>query len=289
VNTARLLLAAGAATGLALAAASLLERTSAEAPLPDGVVARVGEREIRREEYQRAVDALSSDRRTPLGPADRRFVLDRMIEEELLIQHALALGLAQRDRRVRADLVSAVMGSLVASTDGYEPSEDELQRFHAEHAGYFARPGRVQLRQIFVGSEPRRTEALAFARAQQASQRLRAGEPFAQLRTELGDALVAEIPDAPLPESELTHYIGPSAVRAAAALEVGATSDPLRGSQGFHVLQLVSRQPSRTPPLAEIRDQVRAELVRRAGDRAVRERLDTLRSAVRVRIADELP
>ena len=113
-----ILLGIGSAVGLALAAASLMESPD-DAAFSAGVVAKVNGVPIRRDDYLRAVAALASDRRNPLDDADRRHVLNRLIDEELFVQHALALGLAANDRRVRADLVSAVMGALVASTDGF--------------------------------------------------------------------------------------------------------------------------------------------------------------------------
>ncbi|TFG91505.1 MAG: peptidyl-prolyl cis-trans isomerase, partial [Myxococcales bacterium] len=133
---ARWLLLFGALAGLGAAAASLLGPTTDQGPLPDDAVARVNETLIRNEEYARLLAALESDRRTPLGDEDRLRVLDRLIEEELLVQHALALGLARPDRRVRADLVSAVLGSLAAASDGVEPDADEIEAFYAENRGF---------------------------------------------------------------------------------------------------------------------------------------------------------
>ena len=43
------------------------------------------------------------------------------------------------------------------------------------------------------------------------------------------------------------------------------------------------------PPLDEIREEVRAELRRRAGDAALRAYLDELRARADVRVADALP
>lgn len=287
--SARLWLAIGASVGLAAAAASLIEVRARDAALPTAVAASVNGHPIRIEDVERAWAALASDRRAPLTDTDRRFVLDRMIEEELLVQHALALGLPRSDRRVRSDLVSAVMGSLVASADGYEPSEGEIEQFYAEHAAFFARPGRARVRQVFVACEPRRPDAEAAARAAEVVHRLRAREPFEHVASELGDSVVAEIPNAALPESELGHYLGPSAARIATSLDVGAISDAVRSAQGYHVLQSIAREPSFTPPLAEIAPLVRAEVVRAQGDRAVRERLDTLRAAAEIRIAEPMP
>ena len=66
-------------------------------------------------------------------------------------------------------------------------------------------------------------------------------------------------------------------------------SEPIRSGMGYHLLQLVERELPRTPELSEIGDQVRAEWVRRAGDRALREYLDGLRDQAEIAIAPQLP
>ncbi|MBW2281909.1 MAG: peptidyl-prolyl cis-trans isomerase [Deltaproteobacteria bacterium] len=281
------LLALGATLGLGVAAAHLLVAPGPGRELPEGAVARVEEAIIRDETYRRLVAALASDRRTPLTAADRERVLDRLIEEELLVQHAVALGLVGTDRRVRADMVSAVLASINASADGYTPEPDEIEAFYATNQQYFARPARVRVRHIFVahGDEP---EA-ARTRAQRASERLRAGEPLERVRGELGDEVLAPVPDAPLPPAKLREYLGPSALEAALALPPGGVSDPVETPQGFHVLLLLARSESQAQPLESVRPQVIAEMKRREGDRRLRERLDELRADADVVVTAELP
>ena len=108
------LLLVGAAVGLALAAWGLLEKRveghglSAGSPsqeLSPEQAAIVGDRVIRRVDYERMLAGVERDLRNPIDDATRRRVLERMIDEELLVQQALALGLASADRRVRGELV----------------------------------------------------------------------------------------------------------------------------------------------------------------------------------------
>ena len=281
------LLAAGAAAGLAAAAASLLT-TPGAGPLPAGAAARVNGTLIRSEEVERVLAGLATDRRTPVTDADRTKVLDRLIEEELLVQHALALGLAKSDRRVRADLVSAVLGSLAAANDAYTPDEAEVARFYEQNRDYFAGPGRLRVRQVFVAVDGGGEEA-ARERAQRASERLRAGEAIEAVRADLGSEEVAPLPDALLPPAKLREYLGPSALLAALDLAPGQASAPVRSAQGWHVLALVEREPGGAPPLSEIAPQVRAELRRREDDRVLREQLDQLRAEADIVIAPVAP
>jgi parvulin-like peptidyl-prolyl isomerase len=281
------LLALGAAAGLGVAAAHLMVAPGLGRKLPEGAVAKVEGAIIRGDTYHRLVAALASDRRSPLTDADRQRVLDRLIEEELLVQHAVALGLLDTDRRVRADLVSAVLASINAGTDGYAPEPDEIEEFYALNRAYFAKPTRVQVRHVFVarGNDPETGRA----RAQRAAERLRAGESIERVRRELGDEVLAPVPDTPLPPAKLREYLGPSALKTALALPPSGVSDPVETPQGFHVLLLVARSDSEARPLESVRPQVITEMKRREGDRRLRERLDELRSDANVVVTAELP
>jgi hypothetical protein len=283
------LLGAGAVLGLALAAAGLMGGDAGGGGLPRHAVAAVNGELLRVEEYERAVAALARDRRDPIGPAEKRHVLERLVDEELLVQRGLELGLARHDRRVRGDIVSAVIQVAISQADAREPDAEEVRAFYAEHRDYFAHTGRSLVRQLLVRGPPKREDAEAEARAREASRRLRAGEDFAAVNAALGDPQIAPLPADYLPATKLREYLGPTATRAALELEPGGVSDPVRSAAGRHVLLLVDREAGRVPPLPEIEAEVRAELRRRAGDRALRAYLDELRTRADLRIASELP
>jgi len=286
---ARRLLAAGAAGGLLLAALGLLSKGGGNATgaLPADAVAALDGALIRRADYERVLAGLVSDSRNPVDEATRRRVLDRMIDEELLVQRALDLGLAQADRRGRADLTSSLIASVVADAEDEEPSDADLQQLYERDRDFFTRPARLHVRRIFFrlradeeagvkgganGSGPAEPE-----RVRKALARLRAGADFEAVRKQLGDEEISAVPDALLPPLKLREYIGPSALRAALALEAGGITRPLYSSGHFSLLKLVEREDSETPPLPEIEDLVRREWLRRSGDRALRRYLDALR------------
>jgi parvulin-like peptidyl-prolyl isomerase len=282
-------LACGAAAGVALAAFGLLGTDASRAALPRGVVASVNGKLIQAEDWVRLVEGLESDTRESASPELRRRVLDRMIDEELLVQRGVELGLVESDRRVRADLTQAMIQSIVVEVEDEKPDEEELRRFHAEQSGFFTQPGRVRAAQVFFRVRAPAEDAAAAARAAEASLRLRAGEPLERVRAELGDEEISPLPDALLPPAKLREYVGPTALRAVMELAPGATSAPVRSGTGYHVFRLVEREEPRLPPFEEIAENVRAEWVRRAGDRALRGYLDDLRENAQVVTLDELP
>jgi parvulin-like peptidyl-prolyl isomerase len=282
-------LAAGAAAGVAVAAWGLLGTDARRAGLPDGAIASVNGTLLYVADYSRLVEGVESDTREPASPELRRRVLDRMIEEELLVQRGVELGLVESDRRVRADITQAMIQSIVVETEDETPAEDELRRFYVEEAGFFTQPGRVRAGQVFLRVALASDEAARLARATEAQQRLLAGEPLDRVRAELGDEEVSPIPDALLPPAKLREYVGPTALRAVMELAPGAISAPVRSGMGLHVFQLIEREEARVPPFEDVAAQVRAEWVRRAGDRALRGYLDDLRESARVETLEELP
>jgi parvulin-like peptidyl-prolyl isomerase len=283
------LLVAGGLVGVALAAWGLLSTDPTVGGLPGSAVARVNGTLIFTDAYQRLLAGLESDTRQAVSDDMRRRVLDRMIDEELLVQRGLELGLAESDRRVRADITSAMIRSIVVEAEDRPPEEAELERFYSEESAFFTQPGRLRVRQVFFRVRRGEEDEAAVARAAEVRARLVAGALLAEIRTELGDSEVSPVPDALLPPAKLREYIGPTALRAVMEMAVGEISEPVRSGTGYHVFVLVDREDERTPGYAEIRDLVRNEWVRRAGDRALRGYLDDLRDRADLVLADELP
>ncbi len=281
-------LGAGAALGVAIAAFGLLG-SQAGSGLPPGSVARVNATAISADTYRRLVAGFESDTRDAASAEMRERILDRLIEEELLVQRGLALGLAESDRRVRADIVQAMIRSAVEESEAEEPSERELRDFYEAEKSFFTTPGQLRIEQLFVRVKDAAEDAPALARAEQARARLAGGEALAGARAALGSAEVSPVPDALLPPAKLREYVGPTVLRAALEQELGAWSAPVRSGTGYHVLRVVEREPAAAPPLDEIWDSVKAEWVRRGGDRALRRYLDELRDEADVVVAKELP
>lgn len=280
-------LGAGALFGLALAVLGLFGEQESGAVLPEEAVALVNGKVILEEDYLRLVAGLDADTRSPVSRAQKRRVLERMIDEELLVQRGLELGLADSDRRIRADITSAMIRSAVLEAGGADPSQRELEDFYEREGGLFREPGRVWVESLFFSTAAGEAEALR--RAQLARARLAAGEPIDELREALADPGAVPIPAALLPPAKLREYIGPVALAEVMQLESGEVAGPLHGDAGLQLLRVRSREAPHAPPFEEVREQVRTEWLRRADDRALRAYLDRLRRHAELHVRAELP
>lgn len=280
------MLGLGAFLGVALAAWGLVSTDPTLGALPDTAVARVNGTLLSSEDYERLVAGLESDTRQAVSDEMRQRVLDRMIDEELLVQRGMELGLVESDRRVRANITSAMIRMVVIDAEDRPTEEEELRAFYEEEAPFFTRPGRLRVRQVFFRVRRGEDDATGRARAEVARTAWIGGASLVEVRKAHGDSEVSIVPDALLPPAKLREYVGPTALRAVMGMTKGEISQPVRSGTGYHVFLLVDREEERIPPYKEISQLVRKEWVRRAGDRALRSYLDDLRARAEVVLAE---
>lgn len=276
----------GMALGLGLATVAILESrgTSREGGLPEGAAATINGKPISLEELERAMTAIAADSRNAPEMEDRGDVLDRLVDQELLVQRAFELGLDRSDRMVRNTLISAIVQSVLASATPPDTNEAAVEAFYRENSGYFARTGRMRLRAMTIAGSGA-DDAGALERAEAAVARLRLGEAFETVNAELGSPPVAPLPDALLPPTQLVSYLGPTPARAAVAMKAGEVSDPIRAGGGYVILQVLEREPGQVPSLDEVRQEVINEMHRRAGEEALRQYIQSLRDGAEIRKA----
>jgi hypothetical protein len=293
---ARRRLVAGALAGVALAAFALLRgdeplgpQAATTATTPDGdAVAWVDGEPISREAFARLAAAVARQRGAlELDDAARRELLERLIDEELLLREGLALGLARREPTARRAIVSAVVEGIGAEEGGGEPDTAALEALYAETREQWRRPGGVQVEAALVpvaaGSGPAQ-DTVARARALALADRARAGEPLAALARAEGVALDPPLPTAPAPLAALRARLSAPALEALAGLAPGQVADPVRSAEGWWVVRLAARGDDVLPPFEELRPDLRNLWLQRQHERAVRAHLDALRERVPIEV-----
>ena len=109
------MLALSAALGIILGmieAKSSKERLILSPGALDTYVARVNHSLIRQLDYQRALSLLASGKRGELNDQDRELVLQRLIQEELLVQYASDIELLRTNQKLRAAVLQSVLAGL---------------------------------------------------------------------------------------------------------------------------------------------------------------------------------
>lgn len=249
---------------------ALMQPEFAEADAAEPVAARVNDRSISKASLARAVEAIARDKQSPLLASDRARALDTLITEELLIQQAMAIGLVDEDRAVRAAVVDAMIQTVAARANASLPDDDTLRRFYADHPLIGAQAGRVRIRHA--------TRPWPAATAVEA---LRSGQPFESVLT---DASAVRLPDAWLRIDQLDRYLPPTVVHALRQQQAGDIIGPMRVGEQAHFVWLQAVEPGSRPDFADLRPQLLDAWQQRAREQAVADYVARLREQADIRI-----
>ena len=96
----------GLIIGILLATFTIVEKNNIS---DQNWAAKIEDRLIPFERYEMQLEGLANDKRSPLTNEDREYVLERMIEEELLIKRAIDLGMLENNPMARGTIVQQMI------------------------------------------------------------------------------------------------------------------------------------------------------------------------------------
>ena len=273
-RTRLILLGMGALGGIIMAASGLVEQwTMSPSKLPANSVARVGGHNISTERLQQLLGDLATDKRGSLSDEDRRFALNRLIDEELLILRGLELGLAESSPEIRKAIAAVVIAQVVAEAEASPPRDEDLRRLYDSDPGFLANAGRYRLWWLRLeGNDHAAAEIAADAYA-----RLSIGTNLQEVMTSTGLVKSDILPDTLLPLSKIRDYLGSDLIRSVVELQPDQYTPPVAANGDFHIFYLAGYQAGVVPDFSRARPLLEIEYTRRKGDRALREYLLWLR------------
>ena len=265
-----ILLVLGVFVGISLAIFSSIQDTNFE--VDKNWVARVGDIEISREKYLLQLEGLNLDKRAPLKEEDRAFVLERMIEEELLIQRAKDLGMFSTNTMIRGAIVQQMINMIISENSLDIVSTSQLKEFYEANKGFFTSADRLRLKQIYFSDE----KGGALDRAQNTYLHLVQGKNLDEIDSK-SDESALEVPNTLMTLSKVREYIGPSLMQLARMLKPGEFTSPKKVIGGYKIIVLLERRDASPPDFKEIRDRVKSEYQKRKDDEALRDYLNKLK------------
>ena len=273
-NFINIILVLGIFIGISLASISLIKRVNFETT--GDWVANIEGAKITKEKYLLQLEGLRSDKRSPLTQKDKEFVLERMIEEELLIKRALDMGMLRTNPMARGTIVQQMINQIISDNDMVEISEVELNKFFNKNIGFFTNANRLRVKQIYF-QDQEDGSVTSFQKAKQAFDALLSGGTYDEAAF-LGTQTALQVPDTLMTLSKVREYLGPSLMLIAGKLEPGEFTTPKRVSGGYKIVYLVDKENSKPPELSDIKNQVLSEFKKRRDDQSLRDYLEDLKS-----------
>ncbi len=268
------------------------------------VVARIGDRVITLEEFEKRLSGQSPFARARYSNANRkRELLDSLVRFELIAMEAERKGygkhqdvvLARKQAMVR-QFTAQELGQLVKMSD---IDDVQLRAYYDGHPTEFNRPAQVRGAHILVASD---ADARALLKKLEASAGLSEAarlKAFADLaRTESTDADTRE-------RGGDLHFFGepgvskvvrgdaapqvvtPVAKAAYGLANVGDwTSEPLKSSQGWHIVQKTAVRRAYTRDFNIVKNKIRNKLFRQKKHEAMEAYVSDLKSKSKIEIDD---
>ena len=262
-------LAVGALAGLAAAAFGILRQSSAVTELPATAVASVNDVLIGRDRFESALARL---RNAEPDDAERTAILARLVEEELLVQRGVELGMTESDTAVRNAVLNSLIASVTAEADAASPSDDELREHLANNAERFSYTASLSVRAWETDDEPVAQQFVASLRA--------TGEP-----PEIdGIRAIPDLPDGLAPAEVLRDHLGPAITAAAAEMPDGSSAVFARRGRWL-VVQVVARERGYVTDLDSVRNRVLLDYRRNLADEMLATYIDNLRQRADVTLA----
>jgi hypothetical protein len=242
------------------------------APQDDPVVARVGEWAIHASDLERLSESLPVDAGT-LAQQDSSRYLSTAIREEVLFQWTIG-GKFKGDRELR-DRLKAIVYQHVLETQvrsRVRVTNPEIRKYYEDNLD-LVRGGHVRARRIYLPKanqcDPLRQEIDSESSFIEAAVRLSQDRGTAATGGDLGYLLPT---DGPLGFERKLFAMRPGEMRV------------FKGAKGCDLVRLVEKTDPPIPPLAEVRESLRAYLESQQEERFLEELVTEARKTVKVKL-----
>ena len=241
---------AGIIFGALMAMFALLwPSASTTLPLDDRHVAIVNGQPIPQSDFDLALESMARETRNSLPDDAPAYALDRLIEEELLFQRAIALGMTRKSSVVRRNLVLSVIDLAIAQAVPI-PDDEELREFFNDNLDYFA-------------PEPR----------------LRISWTISQTRDGSREKPGSHPPNRLLTLSSMRRYVGERLLTTLKDAKVDDIIGPIEITDRFHWVDVIERIDGPAPSFENVRMKINALWQKRAREDALEKYIADLRDA----------
>jgi hypothetical protein len=211
----------------------------------------------------------------PISPDERRALVARYVDDEILVREAHARGLDRDDGAVRRRLLEVMR--FVTGEEPPEPTAAELRQFLHQHEAMYRTPPTISFSHVFLRAADEGGTAVAMT----ILGHLRGGADFRSV----GDGFwLGRVLDR-YPVNGLEQLLGAEFTRALAAMPLHQWSGPIVSMHGLHLVRVDGRFASELPPFTELASTLRTDWLGAQREALLARKLEPLRKRYRVDIA----
>ena len=265
--------------GAIIAIGSIIESNQNYNELPDHIAATVNGVVIQKQKLNTAIDLIAGDRREAITLKDEKLALDRIIEEELLVQYAFANGFINVDDNIRKTVVRSVVDSVVEQSTSLVPEDEVLYNFYKNHLAIFTVDEQVRI--VVFNSEN-------LDDANKAKIIWEDNKDEALIFNSIDSVGRWDLPSGYIPSMALPRLIGPKLATTVGSLKLNEMSEPIETAAGYSVVALLDLKDKQVLAFEDIKDIVLQEYRRRSRDEILSSLLSELSLKADIKINKNL-
>ncbi len=235
---------------------------------------------------QRLADGYQAEYGSPPSRRALSELVDRWVDEEVLFREGQARGLDRDDEIIRRRVVQKMQFVEQDLAAPAEPTEADLAAWYQAHKAQYATPATVSFSHVYFADGAggpqvahTRAEAALAGLADATARAPERGDPFPDLYDYAGFG----------PEAARRLFGDTELARQLFQVPPGRWAGPFRSSYGWHLVRVSQATPGEVPPLAEVRERVRADLVAARQDAANQRGFEALKARYAIVRQDQKP
>lgn len=209
----------------------------------------------------------------PVQDRDKQ-LLQRLIDDELILQRAEELGILRADPGIRKLLARSAINTVVRESQALLIKEPQLIAFYNNHQAVFQKPQRITL-------QAAQFDDLEMANISRNAVLL--GDSLKKTVSLVGGKILP-IPVSPLPKHMLIRYLGISLTDLALGLSATQISQPILQGDNIYLLHVVENQPATLMPFEQVRETVMTELISRQRRDSLTTTLEELKQTTSIQL-----
>jgi peptidyl-prolyl cis-trans isomerase C len=210
----------------------------------------------------------------PISSDERRELVTRYGDDEILVREAYARGLEREDGAVRRRLLEVMR--FVVGEEPPEPTAAQLRDFLSAHTPAYRTLPAISISQVFF----RGNDEGAAGAAAAVLRRLRAGADSGAFGDKfwLGRALDR------YPVNDLEQLLGSEFTRALAAMPLNQWTGPVVSTRGLHLVRVDGRFAPELPPFEALASTLRTDWLSAQREALLARKIEPLRKRYRIEI-----
>lgn len=233
------------------------------------IVGRVGDHVLRESDIDRILaNQPAIQKSVQNDPQQRAALVREILTKKIIVAKARKDGF-DRKPDVKEQL-SYVVDNFLAQeylikvvAAGVTVPEGEIKKAYDDNIKQFLLPEQIRVRHILIAADNSATpdERLnARTRAEAALQRVRSGEDFTKIASEISDDSLSSTKGGELPVITAGKTNAVEFEKAAFALKNGETSGIVESPFGFHIIRMIEHQEQRTARYEDVRELILEQL-----------------------------